>query len=212
MNFVILRSSRLEIGSESTNRSVRRMTPILKLRANSTSVFPAERDFDAAAADVDDHGGLRRVDAVDRGEMNQPRFLGAGDDAGADAGAPLDGAQERAAVFRFARRAGRDGEDLIDLVRFGEAREFLAAPAAPRPSPRRQLLAVEAAGAQPDHFLFAIDDLEREVRTTRTTIMWTEFVPMSMAASRRQSIIEVILAWSIRPSPSRCFANDSFRC
>ena len=29
---------------------------------------------------------------------------------------------------------------------------------------RRQFLAVEAAGAQPDHFLFAIDDLEREVR------------------------------------------------
>ena len=28
------------IGSESTNRSVRRMTPILKLRANSTSVLP----------------------------------------------------------------------------------------------------------------------------------------------------------------------------
>jgi hypothetical protein len=48
--------------------------------------------------------------------MNQARFFGAGDDAGADAGAPLDGAQERAAVFRFARRAGRDREDFINLV------------------------------------------------------------------------------------------------
>ena len=28
----------------------------------------------------------------------------------------------------------------------------------------RELLAVEAAGAQPDHFLFAIDDFKREVR------------------------------------------------
>ena len=37
MNFAILRSSRLEIGSESTKRSVSRITPILKLRANSTS-------------------------------------------------------------------------------------------------------------------------------------------------------------------------------
>ena len=92
------------------------MTPILKLRANSTSRLAAERDLDAAAADVDDDGGLRRVDAVDGGEMNQARFFGAGDDAGANAGAALDGAQERAAVFRFARRAGRDREDLVDLV------------------------------------------------------------------------------------------------
>src|SRR4029079_12444896 len=30
----------------------------------------AARDLDAAAADVDHHGGLRRVDAVHRGEMN----------------------------------------------------------------------------------------------------------------------------------------------
>ena len=76
----------------------------------------AERDLDAAAADVDDDGRLRRVDAVDGGEMNQPRFFGAGDDAGADAGAPLDGAQEGAAVFGFARRAGGDREHFIDLV------------------------------------------------------------------------------------------------
>ncbi len=35
MNSVIFRSSRLLIGSESTNRSVRRITPILKLRASA---------------------------------------------------------------------------------------------------------------------------------------------------------------------------------
>ena len=28
----------------------------------------------------------------------------------------------------------------------------------------RQLLAVEPSGAQPDHFLFAVNDLERQVR------------------------------------------------
>ena len=76
----------------------------------------AERDLDAAAADVDDHRGLRRVDAVDGGQVNQPRLFGAGDDAGADAGAALDGAKKRAAVLGFARRARRDREDFVDLV------------------------------------------------------------------------------------------------
>ena len=42
----------------------------------------AKRDLDAAAADVDDDGRLRRIDAVDGGDVDQPRFLGAGDDAG----------------------------------------------------------------------------------------------------------------------------------
>ena len=52
--------------------------------------------------------------------------------------------------------------------------------------------------------------------------MWTELVPMSMAASRMGSDArgitsqgynrKLILTWSIRPSPSRCFANDSSRC
>ena len=37
MNLTSLRSSRLLIGSEVTKRSVRRITPILKLRANFTS-------------------------------------------------------------------------------------------------------------------------------------------------------------------------------
>ena len=37
MNFSILRSSRRLIGSDETKRSVSRMTPILKLRANFTS-------------------------------------------------------------------------------------------------------------------------------------------------------------------------------
>ncbi len=84
----------------------------------------AARDLDAAAADVDHHGRLRRVDAVDGGQVNQPRLLDAADDPRANAGAPFDRAQERAAVLGFARRAGRHREDLVDLVGPREPREF----------------------------------------------------------------------------------------
>ena len=53
----------------------------------------AERDLDAAAADVDDDGGAAaHVDAVDGGHMDEPCFLGAGDDADLDA---RSGAQPR---------------------------------------------------------------------------------------------------------------------
>ena len=82
----------------------------------------------------------------------------------ANAGAPLDRAQERAAVLGFARRAGRDREDFVHLVGLGEPRELRQRLQRRRHRFRRQFLAVEAAGAQPDHFLFAIDDFEREVR------------------------------------------------
>ena len=140
------------------------MTPILKLRANFDLAPAAERDLDAAAADVDDDRRLRRVDAVDRGEVDEARFLGAGDDAGADAGLALDGPQEGAAVFRFARGAGRHREQFIDLVRFGEPRELRQRLQRRGHRFGREFLAVESAGAEPDHFLFAIDDFEREVR------------------------------------------------
>ena len=71
------RSSRSVSGSLLTNRSVRRMTPILKL-LRVLRPLAAERDLDAAAADVDDRGlPALDVDAVDRGEVNQARFLGA---------------------------------------------------------------------------------------------------------------------------------------
>ena len=55
------RSSRSLSGSLFTNRSVSRMTPTLKLLA-SCGFSPPQRDLDAAAADVDDHGlaALRR--------------------------------------------------------------------------------------------------------------------------------------------------------
>ena len=54
-----LRSSRGASGSVLTKRSVRRITPSLKLRAELDGRAGAERDLDAAAADVDDHGRRR---------------------------------------------------------------------------------------------------------------------------------------------------------
>ena len=135
MNFVILRSSRLRdrIGVDEPLGEADDAD--LEAARELDIGLAAERDLDAAAADVDDDRRLRRVDAVDGGEVNQPRFFGAGDDARADAGAPLDGAQERAAVFGFARRAGGDREDLVHLVRFARAARTSTAPAAPRSSP-----------------------------------------------------------------------------
>src|SRR4030095_16398109 len=64
----------------------------------------AERDLDAAAADVDGHRPCAAdVDAIHRGLMDQPRFFSAADDARADAGLALDAGQELAAVAGRAR-------------------------------------------------------------------------------------------------------------
>ena len=61
-----LRSSRGASGSLLTKRSVRRITPSLKLRPSSIVGAGAARDLDAAAADVDDHRDVaRHADAVD---------------------------------------------------------------------------------------------------------------------------------------------------
>ena len=52
--------ARRRAGRVLTNRSVSRMTPSLKLRPSVSCVAGAERDLDAAAADVDDDGRSRR--------------------------------------------------------------------------------------------------------------------------------------------------------
>jgi hypothetical protein len=145
-----LRSSRPPIGSDVMKRSVSRMTPILKLRANSTC-RPVPRR-------------LRRVHAVHGREVNQARLGRAVDDAGADAGGAFDRREELAAVLGFTRGAGSGRQNFVDLVRAGqplELRERLK-----RRGHRlvRQLPAVETAGAQPHHRLFAIDDLKRKIR------------------------------------------------
>ena len=56
------------------------------------------------------------------------------------------------------------GDDLVDLVRLGEAPELGQRLERGGHRGRRQAAAVEAAGAEPDHVLFAVDDLERQIR------------------------------------------------
>ena len=121
-------------------------------------------DFDAAAADVHDH--RRRagnINAVDRSQMDEPRFFGSRNDLGLDARFALDRGEEFAAVFGFADGAGGRREDFFDLMRFGQ-------PAEPRKRLQRrghrlgrQRLAVESARSEADHVLLAVDDFEGQI-------------------------------------------------
>ena len=121
----------------------------------------AERDLDAAAADVDDHAvALPEIDAVGRGDVNQPGFLGARDHPHDDAGAIADRGEEVAAVLGLAGGAGRRRDDLVDLVRVGQPPELGQRLEAAGHRRRRQRPAVEAPGAEPHHLLLAVDDLE----------------------------------------------------
>ena len=122
------------------------------------------RDLHAAATDVDDHGGLLGVDAVDGGQVDQARFFSARDQARADAGLALNRLEKGAAVLGFARGAGGDGENLVDVMRGGQPLELRQRLQRRVHRFRRHLLAVETAGAEPDHFFLAIHDLERKVR------------------------------------------------
>ena len=77
-----------------------------------------EGDFHAAAADIDDDRSCAAdVDAVHGRLMDQPRFLGPGDDHRDDAGFALDAGEELAAVARLAGGAGRRGKNLVHAVR-----------------------------------------------------------------------------------------------
>jgi hypothetical protein len=53
--------------------------------------------------------------------MDEAGFLGAGNDLRFDARLTLDCCQELAAVLRLPDGAGRGGEDLLNLVRFGQS-------------------------------------------------------------------------------------------
>ena len=81
-----------------------------------------------------------------------------------DAGLPLDAGEELAAVARLARGAGADGQDLVHAVRIGEPLERRQRLQRRASSPRPSARAVETAGAEPDHGLLAVDDLERQIR------------------------------------------------
>jgi hypothetical protein len=77
----------------------------------------APGDLDAAAADVDDDRNIAGdSDAVHGGGMDEPCFLCAGDHARTNAGFPVYGLQEFAAVLRFAHGARRDGYHIFNPV------------------------------------------------------------------------------------------------
>ena len=124
----------------------------------------APRDLDTAPSDVDDDDVIAgRADAVRRGAMDEPCFLGAGDDARADAGLGGDGLEKLGSGLGFARRARRDGDDLIHAVRVGEPPELGHHLERGVGGFRGERAAVEAARAEPDHLFFAIDDFKRQI-------------------------------------------------
>ncbi len=70
---------------------------------------------------------------------------------------------EVAAVVGFAGGARGAGHDLVDLVRFRDAAELGERLERRADRRGRQAAAVEAAGAEPDHVFFPVDDLERQI-------------------------------------------------
>ena len=125
----------------------------------------ALRQLDAAAADVDhDRGAPGYVYAVHRRAMDEARLLGPRDDADLDAGPLADGVQELAPVVRLADGARRGGDDLVHVVRLGQARELAERLEGREHRRLGERAPAEAAGAEPDHLLLAVDDLERAVR------------------------------------------------
>ena len=85
----------------------------------------ASRHFDAAAADIDHHCGVTgHADAIHCGLMDQAGFFGARDDTRPYARLLRNGTEKLAAVFGFARGAGGNCNNLINLMRFGKPPEL----------------------------------------------------------------------------------------
>ncbi len=122
------------------------------------------RNLHASAPDVDHHSRRARdVDAVDSGEVDEAGFLGSGDHLGLDSSLPLDRGEEFLAVFRLADGTGGGSQDFFDLVRFREAAEAGKGLEAGGHGLLGQRSTVQAPGAEPHHFLLAIDDFERQI-------------------------------------------------
>ena len=125
-----------------------------------------ERHLAASAADVDhDRRAAADIHAVPGGQMDEAGLFRAGDDAHADAGLPRHLGNEIPAVVRLARGARRAGDNLVNLVGIGDAFELSQRLQRRGDRGRCEAPAVEPAGAEPHHFLLAIDDLEGQVRT-----------------------------------------------
>ena len=124
------------------------------------------RDLDAAAADVDDDpGAARQVGPVRRRQVNEPGLFGAGDHPRANAGRLGDGRQEIAAVRRLSCRRGRGCDNLVHVVRVGQALELRHRRETGRDGVVGEALAIQSTGAEADHVLLAVDHLEREIGT-----------------------------------------------
>ena len=163
------------------------MTPSLKLLPSvSCGAVPSVTSTLPPPMSMTTAGRAADVDAVARGQVDEPGFFGAGDDLDPDAGAPVDLGDEVAAVVRFAGGAGRGRDDLVDLVRSARRLNFASVcsaaamavgvrlrPSRP-PAPSRTM-----------SFSRSMTSKDRSGRTC-TTIMWMELVPMSMAAMRMQ--------------------------
>src|SRR5579862_390092 len=78
-------------------------------------------ELDAPPSDVDDEGALPlEVDAVEGGEVDEPRLFLARDGLRPDPGLAANPLEEVLPVRGLADRRCRDGDDLLDAVVLGE--------------------------------------------------------------------------------------------
>jgi CHAD domain-containing protein len=125
----------------------------------------AARHLDTASADVDHNRDLAGcAHTVDGRRMDVARFLGPRDNPRPNAGLLGDGLEELAAVLGFTRGAGRNGDNFLDAMRFGQTLELREHLETCMHRLRRKSFPVKAAGPEPDHLLFPVDDLERQIR------------------------------------------------
>ncbi len=88
---------------------------------------------------------------------------GSRDDARTNTGFLLDAGEKLAAVARLTRGAGGRGQHGVHLARLGQPVELRQRLQCGVHRLGGEGLAVETAGAEPDHGLLAIDDLEGQV-------------------------------------------------
>src|SRR5438034_11431043 len=92
--------------------------------------------------------------------MDEPSFFGAGNDSGADSGLLSDRPKEFPSVFGLARGAGGNGDNLINLMGFGQTPELRKHLKRRVHGLRGQSPPVQPSSPQTDHFLLTVDDLK----------------------------------------------------
>ena len=152
----------------------------------------------APAADVDSHGHvIREAQAVDRGEMNQPRLLGASDDSRPDPGLFEDLLQECATILGFPHRARGHGLDVLHLMRLGKPAELRQHLQRILHGARCQRPAVQAAGAQAQDRA-DIDRTpiigNRELPKVLIIVPWKKPMPGDLAGRPLVSVLDEALA------------------